>query len=114
MARFMAIKAQGDGQLPVTKGTLYTVPSATQAIVRSITLVNTNKSKTTFVKVNLYLNRDGSNSRRIIPTDMELNGRFMAVLDDVLTLEAGDLIEGDADSATTVDYTISGTEETAA
>ncbi len=111
MARSIAIKAQGDGQLAVPKGTIYACPTSTQAIVHSITLVNTNKSKSTFVNVNLYLQRDGSNSRRILPTDMELNGRFMAVEDTVLTLEAGDLIEGDASVASTVDYTINGVEE---
>ena len=111
MARFMAIKAQGDGQLPSSEGTLYTVPTATQAIIRTITLVNTT---TNTIKVNLYLNLDGTNSRRILPFDMELAGRFMAVLDDVLTLEAGDLIQGDADVAATVDYVLSGTEEQSA
>ena len=114
MARFMAIKAQGDGQLPSSKGTLYTVPTATQAIIRTITLVNTSSAE---VKVNLYLRLDGTNSRRILPKDMKLratqNGG-MAVDDNVHTLEAGDLLEGDAATASAVDFVIEGTEETAA
>lgn len=110
----MAIKAQGDGQLPGSKGTLYTVPASTQAIVRTITLVNTSSAE---VKVNLYLRLDGTNSRRILPKDMRLRATQkggMAVLDDVFTLEAGDLIQGDAADASAVDYVLNGTEEQAA
>ncbi len=107
MPTTVAIKALADGQLANTKSTLYTTPASTQAIVRSITLVNTDTSTRT---VNLYLKRDGSNSRRIIPKDMSMDAGFMAVYDTTFTLEAGDLVEGDASAATVVDFTINGVE----
>ena len=111
MAKFTAITAQGDGQLPASKGTLYTVPSATQAAIRTISLVNTSDSE---VKVNLYLQRDGTNSRHILPVDMKLRPKSqggMVVIDDIRALEAGDLVQGDAAAASTVDFIIDGIEE---
>ena len=110
MARFMAIKAMGDGQLANSKGTLYTTPSSTQAIIRLITLVNTGSGTNS---VNLYLNLDASNSRRIISKDTQmLTGESLHV-EGPFTLEAADLLEGDATNATEVDFTINGAEETA-
>lgn len=109
MARKITVKALADGQLPASKGTLYTVPTDGQTIVRSITVVNTGEAT---IKVNMFLKRDGSNSRRIWPKDLELSSQFLLVDDTSYTLESGDLIEGDADQASAVDYTISGIEET--
>lgn len=100
------VKALGDGQLAAAKGTLYTVPGATQAILRSITLVNTDASARA---CNLYVNRTGA-SRRIIPKDVSLGAGERYELLTVITLEAGDLIEGDASAATVVDYVLSGVE----
>lgn len=100
------VQALGDGQLAAVKGTLYTTPASTQTIVKSITLVNTDASART---VNLYVNATGT-SRRIIPKDLSLGAGESYVFNEVLTLEAADLIEGDASAATVVDYVISGTE----
>lgn len=100
------IKALANGQLAATKGTLYTTPALTQTIVKSITLVNTDASART---VNLYVNATGT-SRRIIPKDLSLGAGESYVVNDVITLEAADLIEGDASAALVVDYVISGTE----
>lgn len=108
MPTTFAIKALADDQLPGSKGTLYTCPSGTTTTVRNITAVNTSLSAT--IKINIYLNRTGT-SRRIWPTDLEFAPRFKLGDDDVYTLEAGDLIEGDADLASTIDFTISGWEE---
>ena len=103
----MAIKAQGDGQLTGTKATLYTTPSEKQAIVRNIWLVNTSLS---IVRVNIYV-KPGSTSRRIIPKHLQLRGGYSAIIDGPFTLEAGDLIEGDASNATTIELLINGVEE---
>jgi len=65
----VAVKALADGQLAATKGTLYTTPASTTAIIKSIILVNTDSSART---VNLYIQRDGTNSRRIIPEALSL------------------------------------------
>ncbi len=101
------IKSLADGQLATSKGTLYTAPAATQAIVKRITLVNTSNST---VKVNLYFKASGQTSRRITPKDLEIEGNGLAVIDDEQTLEAADIIEGDATFGSTVDYTVSGVE----
>lgn len=111
MPTTFAIKALAQGQFVGSKGTLYTVPSGTTTTVRSIVAVNTSLSA--MVKVNVYLQRDGTNSRRIWSTDLEFAARFRLEDDTVYTLEAGDLIEADADLASTIDYNISGWEETA-
>lgn len=100
-------KALASGQLPVAKGTLYTVPASTQTIVREIRLVPTGATRTG----NLYVNTAGT-SRRIAAKDFTLTTAEERVWRGVLTLEAGDLIEGDASAATEVDYVISGAEVT--
>ena len=68
-SRNVDVKALADGQLAATKGALYTTPGSATAIIRSIILVNTDSSART---VNLYVQRDGSNSRRIIPEGLSL------------------------------------------
>ncbi len=101
----LTIQALANGQLPNAKGTLYTCPAATSTIVKSIVLVN---QDTVTHTVNLYFKR--TTSRRLIPKSASLVTGGAGYLDEVVTLEAGDLIEGDADTASQVDYTISGTE----
>jgi len=100
----VAIKALGDGQLAVAKGTLYTTPAVTQAVAK-VVLVNTDASART---VNLYVNRTGT-SRRIAPKDVSV-GAGEEYTSETVTLEAADLIEGDASAATVVDYSIHGFE----
>lgn len=104
----ISIKDLGTGQLASSKGTLYTTPASTQAIVISITLVNTDTSART---VNLYVQKDGTNSRRIIPKDLSLAIGAQFEYTGRITLEAADLIEGDASAASVVDYQINGVQE---
>lgn len=106
----MTAKVLADGQLPNAKGTLYTVPGATQTIIKQIKLVNTNT--TTPRTVNLYIKKSGSTSRRIMPTNMSLGAKFMWDDKEAFELGAADLVEGDADAATEVDYIIMGVEKT--
>ena len=103
----VAIKSLADGQLAATKGTIYTAPTAKQAIVKRITLVNTDSSARA---VNLYFKASGGTSRRIIPKDLEIEANGLAVMDDEQTLEAADIIEGDANAGSTVDFTLNGVE----
>lgn len=100
----LSIVALADGQLPNAKGTLYAVPALTQAILKSITLVNTDTVDRT---VNLYVNRTGT-SRRIIGKDMTIGAGESLQFQTLVTLEAGDLVEGDASAAAVVDYTLNG------
>lgn len=103
------IKSLADGQLANSKGEIYPCPAATQAVIKKITLVNTDSSARA---VNLYFKASGGTSRRIIPKDYSLAVGALLVLDSfvVETLEAGDILEGDAAAATVVDYVISGVE----
>ena len=103
-------KSLADGQLPAAKGTLYTCPANTTAAIKQITYVSTEAA--TARTVNLYLKRSGSTSRRLIPRNMNLDaGNAMYWGDaDVMELSAGDIIEGDASAATSIDYTITGAE----
>lgn len=107
MTGTFATKLLGDGQLASSTGTLYTVPSSTTTIVKNILLVNTDTSTRT---VNLYIN--SGSDRRIIPKDLSLKAGESYIFGEVLTLEATDTIKGAASSATVVDYTIFGVEET--
>lgn len=90
-----------NGQLPSSKGTLYTA-SAT-VIINSISLVNSDSVTRT---VNLYI-KTGT-SRRIIPVALSLATGTAYIDDTVRCLNNGDLIEGDASAASVVDYVISG------
>uniref|UniRef100_A0A6H2A1Q0 Uncharacterized protein n=1 Tax=viral metagenome TaxID=1070528 RepID=A0A6H2A1Q0_9ZZZZ len=101
------IKSLSDGQLAATKGTLYTAPAATQTIIKSITLVNTN---TTAETVNLYFTASGGTSRRIIPKNTSLPAGALLVMDNEVTLEAADIIEGDSTTTSVTDFVISGVE----
>ncbi len=105
----VSIKSLADGQLANSKGTIYTTPASTRAIVKNIILVNTN---TTTESVNLYFKASGGTSRRIIPKDTQLATSNKLIMDDVITLEAADLIEGDTTTASKVDFVINGVEET--
>jgi hypothetical protein len=108
MAGIFKIKALADGFLPIATGVLYTVPALTDTIIKTITLVNTDASP---VDVNLYINSSGTN-RKIIPSDMQLKAGYSLETDEEYTLEAGDTVRGDADTASVVDFTIHGVEET--
>jgi tagatose-1,6-bisphosphate aldolase non-catalytic subunit AgaZ/GatZ len=93
-----------EGQLPSSKGTLYTVPGATTAYVRTIRVHNTNAAGQTVL---IYVKRGTSRifSRAVLAQNETL------VVDDPVSLEAGDLIEGQTTTATAVDYVITGAEE---
>jgi len=103
------IKNLANGQLPSSLGDLYTVPSGTSAIIRSITLVNTN---TTTETINIYYLQSGGTARRILPQNLQLAAGNSLTVDVILTLGAGDKIQGQTTTASKVDYVISGVEST--
>jgi len=108
MAKTFTIKALADGQLPAAAAALYTVPASTSTIIKTITISNTDSVTRT---VNLYINANGVN-RRIIPQNLPMPQNYTWINNDELTLETGDMIQGDASAANVVDYTINGIEET--
>ncbi len=105
----ISVKSLGDGQLAATIGDLYVVPANTTAIVRSVMLVNTDSGSRT---VNLYFKKSGGTARRLITKDKSLAAGESVALEAVLTLAAGDAIQGDASSAAKVDYSVFGVERT--
>lgn len=103
------IKNLGEGQLPAAKGTLYTVPASTSAVVLVILLVNTDVVDRA---VNLYYKKASGTSRRLLPVDTLMATKGKLTMEEKITMGAGDLIEGDAAVATKIDYVISGVERT--
>lgn len=107
MAFTFNYKSLYDGQLPNVKTTLYT--SVGQTSVQQITLVTSGA-----VTVDIFLKRNGSSSRRLIPAALPMNNASATVpamvecLDAPLELSAGDVIEGNASAAATVDAVITG------
>jgi len=93
-------KALFRGAASTSNTTLYTVPSATTAIVTNIVVTNTATSSATFT-----LKLDGVD----LATDAALAASTIATFDIKQVLDAADLIEGSA-SATTVNFHISGVE----
>lgn len=93
-------KALFRGAASTSNTTLYTVPSATTAIVTNIVVTNTATSSATFT-----LKLDGID----LATAATLAANSLATFDIKQVLSAADLIEGSA-SATTVNFHISGVE----
>jgi hypothetical protein len=94
-----------DGQLPATVAALFTATALT--LVKTIVVTNTAAVAKT---INIYVNR--GTRRRIFPVDMSLAAGASATFDSPFSLSIGNSIDGDASSATTIDYFISGVLET--
>ena len=103
----ITIKNLANGQLANAKGTIYTVPASTQAVIKSITLYNTNSTAET---VALYILKSSGTSRQIVGGSLVASGGYM-IDDTEYTLGAADIIQGDTTTASKVDFTISGIEE---
>lgn len=99
----VTIKALADGQLPNGINTLYTCPGSTQALAKVI-VHYLGGSGTQDVLI--LVNRTGT-SRRVLV--VSLNDAESAT-SPVVTLEAGDTIEGMSTTAAIVDFVINGFE----
>ena len=100
-------KSLADGQLPSSKGTLFTGPAGVRTLIKSVILVNTHSTDPR--TVNLYVNR--GTSRRIIDVDKLIAGKGSLVFSEPIVLGPGELLEGDASAATSVDYLVCGVQE---
>lgn len=87
--------------------TIYTTPGGTVTYVSGITIANTGAGQNVVL---LAVTRDGANERRLIRVPLETNEELL--WDEPLTLEAADIIQGEATNANEVDYTVNGAEET--
>lgn len=108
MAGTFTGKVLAEGQLPNAKTTLYTVPANVVAYVKFLHCENV---AATVETIRIYA-KPGSTSRgmgRCVLNPGEF-ARFVDK-DETLVLEAGDLIEGSTTNASSVDYIISGVEE---
>ena len=104
-------RSLADGTLPAAAAPLYTVPASTRAVIKSIDIV----SATPIVQtVELYVTRSGSTIRRIVRVEsLQLNETIhWGDEGEPLSLSTGDVISGVATSAGSLDYTITGAEET--
>ena len=102
----LQVKALADGQLGAATVVLYTVPIGRTAIIKTITVVNTDVATRQF---NLYLRRTGT-LRRISSANQNLGAGWKSVEDVPHTMESGDTVEGSASIAGVIDYTIDGVE----
>jgi hypothetical protein len=93
-------KALFRGAASTSNTTLYTVPSATTAIVTNVVVTNTATSAATFT-----LKLDAVD----LATDAAIAASSIATFDIKQVVDAADLVEGSA-SATTVNFHISGVE----
>ena len=105
----ITIKSLATGQLAAAKATIYACPALTTAVVRLVKYVNTGAVTRT---VNLYVKESAGTSRRVWPVALSMPSGFEATEDGVITLSAGDELEGDASAANEVDFYISGVERT--
>jgi hypothetical protein len=100
-------KILAEGQLPAAKGTLYTVPAATHAIIRTVTFNQVAGGSQTVI---LYIKKSGSTSR--VFSRAVLGTSEFAHEEDIGTLDTGDIIEGETTNAASVDYAVMGVEVT--
>lgn len=99
-------KLLAEGQVAVSVGAIYTVPGSTTAYVNRVVFFNTNAATQTLL---VYVDGSGTNRTQYRIT---LAQNESAVIDDNITLEAGDLIEAETTTGSAVHYTVHGAEET--
>jgi hypothetical protein len=96
-----------EGQVASTKTTIYTVPAATDTIVRTVSF--THVAGGTQVVI-LYVKKSGSVSRVFSRAQLETNE--FAHEEDIGTLQTGDELEAETTDATSVDFSVMGVEVT--
>jgi hypothetical protein len=94
-------KPLASGQLPNAKGTLGTVPALTTWMFTGLMLANTDTADRV---CNIYLKTAAGTSKHIVNGVTIPAGSSLPVKIGGQMLDAGGLIEGDADVAAKVDY----------
>lgn len=93
------------GQLAGSKGTLFEVETGLRAVIEGVVYYNTTGGALT---CNTYIN-DGTTSRQYDKHSVDAGLRYIAVDSTApIYLDAGGIIEGDAGSATSINYFIFG------
>lgn len=93
------------GQLAASAGTLYTVPSATQTLIKAIKIVNTDTSNRTAT-----LWHDGTAAENLILPECTIAAGGWAEFDGVIAMEAADTLSGEASTGSKVTVTVYGVE----
>ena len=104
-------KLLGSGQLATTTNTaLYTVPADTVGMVKTIRLHNVGATET---DAEIFYNgaETSADEDRILNVTVNASESFEYAVGHMLPLQAGEVIRGKADSATTINYHIFGAEE---
>lgn len=96
-----------NGLVAAAKATLYTVPAATQAIVRTVTFTHVASGTQTVI---LYVKKAAGTSRVFSRAVLATNE--FAHEEDIETLGPADEIEAETTNAASVDYSIMGVEIT--
>lgn len=101
-------KALADGQLATTAGGAAIFTATVTTYVKKLTLFNTNAASQTIV---LYINFSGTNRsfRRYVLAQNE--SADVLIDGESILLSAGDSIQATTTTATAVDYTVAGVEE---
>jgi hypothetical protein len=98
-------KILGEGQVAAAKATIYTCPSATTAIIRTVAFSHVAGGAQVVV---LYVKISGGTSRVFSRANLTTNE--FAHEEDIGTLGPGDEIEAETTNATSVDFSIMGVE----
>jgi hypothetical protein len=103
-------KILAQGQLPNAKGTLYTVPNNVVTYVKFINAHNIPAGGSEAVI--FFTKKSGGTSRLLANGTLAAREQLRVIeKDETINLSAGDVIEGQTTTAATVDYTITGVEE---
>ena len=95
-------------QIGTTAGALYTVPALHETIIKNIVLVN-NDTAALWVTLFHTTGTTYSEATPILPETTMLAGGF-GENDSTITMDAGDIIGGDAEQASEITITIYGDE----
>jgi len=99
-----------NGQLPAVKATLYTVPALTNTYIK---FINAHNPSAGIESVIFYIKKSAGVSRILGIAELDENQQTRVIdKEETLNLSAGDQIEGETTTVTTVDYVITGVEET--
>lgn len=96
------------GQLPAVVGALYTVPAATQVIIKHVRVINTSGATRS---ATLYQGA-ATDANLLLPT-LDLDAGEWADFDGTLFADAADVFRGVSDGAAAITVSIHGIEVTA-
>lgn len=93
------------GQLSTASGVIYTVPSGTQAIVKTMRIVNTSASSAT-----IKLWQGGSADSNVILPSTSIDAGGFAEFEGTITMAASTTLVAQAGAATSITLTVYGLE----